>query len=507
MDGDRGTAPPLRVTADVRRERRPPEVLDLPAPRAVRLVARWLVGQGEQAHRRLRDAGDEEALHDFRVALRRLRSWLRAWRAELRGTKPRRTGREISELADLTNAARDRAVQRELLAALADKLAPAERAGARLLASHLASAGDADATLLEDIDAWWPELRPRLLQSWAVYDARMRVDGLSADRRMSEAIADEIERHARALADALAQVETSLEAAHAARIAGKRLRYLLEPIAAQERSVDDILGRMRDLQDAIGKVTDLALLERTAREVREALDHGAEAVVNGGEPPATDIVPSGASRRGRSRDPRPGLDAIVARTGRRIRRRLERLASERDDRTYAPLFDALDDLAARLRERAAANVEIERKYLLRSLPSAVAGAEVVEMAQGYVPGRKLVERLRRVRSAEGEKWFRTVKLGSGMARHEYEEETTRAVFEAMWPLTAGRRVTKRRYYVREDAAGRVWEIDDFTDRVLVLAEIELRDENEEVVVPDWLAPHLVREVTGEGTYQNSRLAK
>jgi len=492
--------------ADARRERRPPEVLDLPAPRAVRLVARWLVGRGEQGHRRLHDPEDTEALHDFRVALRRLRSWLRAWRAELRGTKPRRMGREISELADLTNPARDRAVQRELLAALRDKLTAAERPGARLLAAHLASTSEERETLLREIEGRWPALRPRLLQSWAVFDARMRIDGLSADRRMSEAMAAEIERHARELADALAQVGSEIETAHAARIAGKRLRYLLEPIAAQEPTVAEILARMRDFQDALGKVNDLALLEGTAREVRAALDRGDD-VEAGGDATATDIVPSSAARRGRSRDPRPGLDAIVARTGRRIRRRLERLVDERDAGGYATLFEALDALAVRLRERAAANVEIERKYLLRALPPAVAGAEVVEMAQGYVPGRKLVERLRHVRSAAGETWFRTVKLGSGMARHEYEEETTRRIFETMWPLTEGRRVTKRRYYVREEGSARVWEIDDFTDRTLVLAEVELRDEDEEVVVPDWLAPYLVREVTGEGTYQNSRLAK
>jgi CYTH domain-containing protein len=151
------------------------------------------------------------------------------------------------------------------------------------------------------------------------------------------------------------------------------------------------------------------------------------------------------------------------------------------------------------------DVEIERKYLLRALPPRVADANVLDVAQGYLPGRKITERLRHVWGGDGERWYRTVKLGVGMARPEFEEETTREVFETMWPLTLGRRVAKRRYFVPDGDV--TWEIDEFTDRDLVLAEVELRSEDQKVVIPEWLAPFVVREVTDEGTYQNSKLAK
>jgi CYTH domain-containing protein len=66
-------------------------------------------------------------------------------------------------------------------------------------------------------------------------------------------------------------------------------------------------------------------------------------------------------------------------------------------------------------------------------------------------------------------------------------------------------VRKRRYVV---AAGeRRWEIDEFLDRPLVLAEIELGSEDEEVVVPGWLARFVEREVTDEPEYLNVKLAK
>ena len=54
---------------------------------------------------------------------------------------------------------------------------------------------------------------------------------------------------------------------------------------------------------------------------------------------------------------------------------------------------------------------------------------------------------------------------------------------------------------------RVWEIDEFLDRELVLAEVELEGEDEDVTPPDWLRPFVVREVTGEPEYVNVNLAK
>lgn len=151
------------------------------------------------------------------------------------------------------------------------------------------------------------------------------------------------------------------------------------------------------------------------------------------------------------------------------------------------------------------NVEIERKYLLRALPPAVTGARSVLMDQGYVPGRLVRERVRRIRDGDEERYVRTVKLGRGVARQEFEEETTREIFEALWSVTKGRRLQKRRYFVPAD--GLTWEIDEFTDRPLFLAELELPSEEHDVRIPDWLAPYVVREVTHEGAYGNSQLAR
>ena len=149
------------------------------------------------------------------------------------------------------------------------------------------------------------------------------------------------------------------------------------------------------------------------------------------------------------------------------------------------------------------NFEIERKYLLSALPRLPKALDVLEIDQGYLPG---LARLRHQRSSSGsERFFRTVKHGVGVQRLEMEDEIDRAEFEKLWPETRGRRVRKRRHVVANGDDH--WEIDEFLDRSLVLAELEFEDPESSVTIPDWLTPVLVRDVTDEPAFTNRSLAK
>jgi len=148
---------------------------------------------------------------------------------------------------------------------------------------------------------------------------------------------------------------------------------------------------------------------------------------------------------------------------------------------------------------------MERKFLLRAMPRLPAGARVLRIDQGWIPGVRLRERLRRTREGEHTTYYRAVKLGSGLKRLELEEQTTPEVFRALWRLTRGKRIRKLRYVVA--AGGRAWEIDRFPALGLVLAEIELGSEEEPVQIPEWLSPVIEREVTGEVEYTNYSLAR
>jgi peptide-methionine (R)-S-oxide reductase len=162
------------------------------------------------------------------------------------------------------------------------------------------------------------------------------------------------------------------------------------------------------------------------------------------------------------------------------------------------------------------SVEIERKFLLSGLPRLPADAEPWRIEQGYLPdparpggaggGGDVTEgRLRRAVGPDGSvRHTHTVKRGLGIERAEIERPLDESEFEAHWPRTAGRRLRKTRYRVA--AGGRFWEVDEYPDLGLVLAEIEIESADERVALPEWLAPHVVREVTGEARYTNYRLA-
>ena len=128
----------------------------------------------------------------------------------------------------------------------------------------------------------------------------------------------------------------------------------------------------------------------------------------------------------------------------------------------------------------------------------------MEVEQGWLPGNVLRERVRLVRVGAETRYYRALKAGRGLTRTEFEEPTTKEIFDALWPLTAGSRVRKRRTRIAEGAL--VWEIDEFSDRELWLAEVELPNEAASAIPPTWLAPFIAREVTDERGFTNLELA-
>jgi CYTH domain-containing protein len=293
------------------------------------------------------------------------------------------------------------------------------------------------------------------------------------------------------------------EGVHRARIEGKRLRYLLEPLRGYRHAdATESVEHLKRLQDVLGDLHDAHVL---AVELREAL---VEVAAERARQLHAAVFAEGASAAAlRDRppaSPRAGLVAIA----RLVRERRDALHADLESEWRAGGMDALSAevmaIAASLEARAGGKLERERKYLLAGLPPRAAEGEVVDVAQGWLPGGRLRERIRRVRGPEGERHFRAVKQGAGLTRLEAEEETTREVFETLWPLTEGRRVAKRRHRVHDGAL--LWEIDQFTDRELVLAEVELPARVTDVALPDWLRPLVVREVTEDPAFLNENLA-
>lgn len=147
--------------------------------------------------------------------------------------------------------------------------------------------------------------------------------------------------------------------------------------------------------------------------------------------------------------------------------------------------------------------EIERKFLLRDLPERLERLPHSVIEQGYLALEResgVQVRLRR----RGARCSLTFKRGTRHAREEREIQLSPEQFEALWPATDGRRLSKIRYDVawKEHTI----EIDVYTGRHdgMVVAEVEFADEKSctTFVPPEWFG----EEVTGDARYSNVVLA-
>jgi len=192
-------------------------------------------------------------VHDLRVSIRRLRAHFRAVRLILPGFEDRRAVVGLRRLMRHLSRFRDLQVQQamagKLLAenpCLSDymqRLEEDEISATRLLAEALASfsedlVADAVSTACRGLD-----------------EARSRGPDM---RRLAGRLAG---RHQRLIALRSAADPSDPATIHRLRVAFKKYRYLVEPLARFSGNPDPaVLARMHDLQGAMGDVQDLAVL-------------------------------------------------------------------------------------------------------------------------------------------------------------------------------------------------------------------------------------------------------
>lgn len=146
--------------------------------------------------------------------------------------------------------------------------------------------------------------------------------------------------------------------------------------------------------------------------------------------------------------------------------------------------------------------EIERKYLVKEGTAWQTLAKETVYRQGYLS--TVQERTVRVRTIE-DKGYLTIKgISVGATRTEYEYQIPVEDANAMLDELCERPIIEKKRYVLE-YEGLIWEIDEFAgvNRGLIIAEVELSDENQKVVLPNWVG----EEVTGDPKYFNSNLTK
>jgi len=146
--------------------------------------------------------------------------------------------------------------------------------------------------------------------------------------------------------------------------------------------------------------------------------------------------------------------------------------------------------------------EIERKFLVKDESWRIIARKETLYRQGYLSSAK--ECTVRVRIA-GDRAFLTVKgLTYGATRSEYEYDIPINDGNEMLDALAEKPIIeKKRSVIRLDNV--VWEVDEFLgeNKGLIVAEIELKDENQKFRKPDWIG----EEVTDDPKYYNANLVK
>ena len=145
-------------------------------------------------------------------------------------------------------------------------------------------------------------------------------------------------------------------------------------------------------------------------------------------------------------------------------------------------------------------LEIERKFLVTS-DAYKAGAKLVEITQGYLT---IQDNLAiRVRIEVHHASIAIKSKISERVNREYEYSIPLDEAQSLLNLSQHSPITKTRHLV--DYKNHMWEVDEFhgDNEGLIVAEIELDDENEKFEMPPWLG----EEVTADYRYLNSNLAQ
>jgi CHAD domain-containing protein len=289
----------------------PADLLGRPAAQSVRIIALGYLEDATRAFERTGNADDALALHDFRVALRRLRTTLRAYRPLLEDSVRGKPHKLLGEIAEGTNRVREAEVALEWLRPLATGMTPGERVGLQWLVDRV------DARRAKDLEQCLADTRRsftaaarKVHKGLVAYRQTVQTEPSINDESFAGALRTAAVEQARELDQLLGEIQhLEDEAAHRARIAAKRLRYVVEPVRSILAGGNELITRLKAIQDLLGELHDLQELEKVVRAaIATAAAERAEQLLD-----ATLAEPSPAGPRPRRRGRRSGLVAIAKR--------------------------------------------------------------------------------------------------------------------------------------------------------------------------------------------------
>ena len=147
-------------------------------------------------------------------------------------------------------------------------------------------------------------------------------------------------------------------------------------------------------------------------------------------------------------------------------------------------------------------LEIERKFLVKGSFKQYAYKNE-KIVQGFLSS--VAERAVRIRIKNNQAYITIKGIGntSGTSRYEWEKEISVEDAHELIKLCEPGIIDKVRYHIKNGEY--TFEVDEFhgENEGLIIAEIELTDENDVFDKPEWLG----KEVTGDTHYYNASLTK
>ncbi|MGI9302479.1 MAG: CHAD domain-containing protein [Gammaproteobacteria bacterium] len=227
-------------------------LLTVPVERTATTLASGFLQEAAQACDQLERGDDKQALHDFRVGLRRLRSTLRAYKPYVGKHFGKPIYRDIKRLAGSTGAARDSEVQLAWLGQCGKRIEPEDRAGFEYVCGRVRRRMDYEYQRLH------ASLPMRFEAARRQIDDRLRHPPHESHISYAEAGGRLIDQCAGTIYRYLEHFRQSGDetAAHRARLAVKQLRYLAEPLCRELDSAAELVTGSKKMQDLLGDIHD-----------------------------------------------------------------------------------------------------------------------------------------------------------------------------------------------------------------------------------------------------------
>ncbi len=254
--------------------RLPADLLARSSRESSRILALSYLDAIALAEHRLGNSENTEALHDFRVGLRRFRSALSAYREPLEDSVRGKMRRQIRRLARATNAGRDTEVQLGWLRQRGALLAPDEGPGYYWLLGRLQERKEqAYARDLADATSRFAAICEKFRKALGTLRIELTNGRTHNSPTFGEATGGLIRLQVARVQEELARIRNAadIEQVHATRIALKRLRYLIEPIARHNRRARALVRRFKQAQDLLGEHHDLHVLLAYITSLRSTL--------------------------------------------------------------------------------------------------------------------------------------------------------------------------------------------------------------------------------------------